>query len=40
MNASEIKKENNLLPDHRETISGILIGLFILFFFWMCMKYA
>ena len=40
MDTSEIKKENNSLPDHRETINGIVIGLLILIFFWMCMKYA
>jgi hypothetical protein len=40
MNTSEIKKGFGFWRDHKDTTIGTMIGLLVLLFFWICLKYA
>ena len=40
MDTTEIKKEHNFWREHKDTTIGAMIGLLVLIFFWICLKYA
>jgi len=40
MDTTDIEKEHSFWRDHKDTTIGTTIGLLVLVFFWMCLKFA
>jgi len=40
MDTTDIEKEHSFWREHKDTTIGAMIGLLVLLFFWICLKYA